>query len=356
MSIMPGMMPHPTLQQLVTSIIVLTVAIQFLCAETIYVAVNGQDTNTGTQDSPLATLQKAIDRAAPGDVVRIGPGTCSSASTVKISRSGEQSRPIRLEPADEHKRPILDFSAQKFGGGNNGLDVTGDWWQIVGLEIVKAGHNGIRVAGSHNLIERCVVHECQDTGINLSPPASENLILDCDSYRNIDIPTRGENADGFGAKHAIGPGNVFRGCRAWENCDDGFDLWMAPQPVRIENCVAIRNGINFWKIANYAGDGNGFKLGGNFVAAKHVVVNCVAIDQPHRGFDQNNNTAGLTVENCTAIRCEFGFYFPAAPKEGGPHVLKKNVSFDSPARIAQGSVEEDNRWLRIEPPATAPSE
>jgi hypothetical protein len=130
---------------------------------------------------------------------------------------------------------------------------------------------------------------------------------------------------------------------------------MAPQPVRFENCVAIRNGINFWRIANYAGDGNGFKLGGNFIAAKHVAINCVAIDQPHNGFDQNNNTAALTVENCTAIRCEFGFYFPATPKEGGPHVLRKNVSFDSPSRIVAGSIEEDNRWMKAEPPATAPS-
>jgi hypothetical protein len=53
-------------------------------------------------------------------------------------------------------------------------------------------------------------------------------------------------ADGFGAKFEVGPGNVFRGCRVWENADDGFDLWKAPFPVGIENCVAFRNGLDLW--------------------------------------------------------------------------------------------------------------
>src|SRR5205823_4750839 len=131
-------------------------------------------------------------------------------------------------------------------------------------------------------------------------PGKNNLILNCDSYRNYDAITHGQNADGFCAKFAIGPGNIFRGCRSWENSDDGWDFWQAPNAVLVENCWAFRNGINYWNDPSFTGNGNGFKLGGNFYAGPHRVVNCVAFGNTQNGYDQNNNTAGLTLDNNTA--------------------------------------------------------
>jgi hypothetical protein len=52
---------------------------------------------------------------------------------------------------------------------------------------------------------------------------ADNLVLNCDSHHNYDPLEDGGNADGFGC-HSAGEGNVLRGCRAWENSDDGFDL------------------------------------------------------------------------------------------------------------------------------------
>jgi hypothetical protein len=68
--------------------------------------------------------------------------------------------------------------------------------------------------------------------------------LNCDSTRNFDGPVGG-NADGFSAKWSLGPGNVFSGCRSWENFDDGWGLWMGSQPVLITNCWAFRNAAMF---------------------------------------------------------------------------------------------------------------
>jgi hypothetical protein len=67
----------------------------------------------------------------------------------------------------------------------------GDWWQIVGLEVKGAGNNGFRVTGSHNVIENCVAHDCQDSGFQISEPGSDILILKCDSFHNYDPPTSG---------------------------------------------------------------------------------------------------------------------------------------------------------------------
>ena len=306
-------------------------------------APSGQAGASGTAEAPLGSLAEAAGRAQPGDVIRVARGTYNLAETVTLSRSGTAAAPIRIE-GPEGAAPIFDFSAQKFEEKRHGIHVQGDYWQLVGLEVTGTARFGINVSGHHNVIERCRAHDNQSTGIEISAPGSYNLISNCDSFRNVDRPTRGQNADGFGAKFQIGPGNVIRGCRAWENADDGFDLWRAPHPVRIENCIAARNGLNLWAIKGFTGNGNGFKLGGDFVAAAHVVVGCTAIDQPKHGFDQNNNTAGLVVEDCTAMHCHFGFFFTLATKDGHPHVLRRNFGWDAPAVLVEGTIEARNHW------------
>jgi len=315
-------------------------------AATWFVSTDGTSGAAGTQAAPFADLAEAAGRAGPGDIIRIAGGTYRYAQPVRLQRNGTAEQPIRVEPADG-ARPVFDFSAQEFKQGFSGLMVRGDHWHLIGLEVIGAARNGIQVSGHHNIIAHCVAHQNQDSGIQLTAPASHNLVLDCDSYRNVDRPTLGENADGFAAKFQIGPGNVFRGCRAWENADDGFDLWKAAESVRIEHCVAFRNGINLWGIAGFTGNGNGFKLGGDYIAGAHLVIGCVAMDQPVRGFDQNNNMAGITLEHCTATRCKTGFSFGKTPAEGR-HVLRDNVSWDAPARLVEGTVEENNVWTNAD--------
>jgi hypothetical protein len=323
-------------------------------AATLVVSPAGKVGATGTADAPFAGLAEAADRAQPGDIIRIAGGTYKQEQPIHLGTSGTATAPIRIEPTDT-KRVLFDFSEQKFEQRLSGIVVAGDYWQIVGLEVVGASRSGIQVTGHHNIIERCRTHENQGTGVDLSAPASHNLVLNCDSYRNVDRPNRGENADGFGAKYKIGPGNVFRGCRAWENADDGFDLWKAPFPVRIEYCVAYRNGLNLWGIERFTGNGNGFKLGGDFIPAAHVVVGCLVMDQPKNGFDQNNNTDVLTVEQCTAIRCMMGFSFTLATTNGQPNVFRDNVGWNAPGMFVEGTVLERNLWSSDHRPQIPPT-
>lgn len=99
-----------------------------------------------------------------------------------------------------------------------------------------------------------------------------------------------------------GPGNRFVGCRAWENSDDGFDLFDSPQKVVIEDSWAFRNGINYWNDSSFAGNGNGFKLGGNQAVGNHRITRSVAFGNVSKGFDQNNNAGGVTVINNTSYK------------------------------------------------------
>ena len=74
---------------------------------------------------------------------------------------------------------------------------------------------------------------------------SHNTIKNCTSMNNADRAM--EDADGFAAKLTTGEGNVFDGCIAAYNADDGWDLFAKAATgsigaVTIQNCVAYKNG------------------------------------------------------------------------------------------------------------------
>ena len=120
-----------------------------------------------------------------------------------------------------------------------------------------------------------------------------------------------ENADGFAAKLTCGEGNVFDGCMAYNNSDDGWDLYAkeATGPigvVTIQNCIAFRNGYTEFGEGYGDCDGNGFKLGGAGVGSPHIVKNCLAFENLHCGFTDNNNPKLAKIIDCTAVNNDIG--------------------------------------------------
>lgn len=329
---------------------------------TYYVATNGSDSNAGTSNAPFATLAKAAGLANAGNLIYLRDGTYPVTSQITLSSSGVPGQLISVR-AYPGEHPLFDFTGEP--SGSPGLKISGNWWHIYGLEIAHAGHNGILVNGSSNIVERCVVHESGDTGIHLTTASvlvSGNLILNCDSYRNYDPPIGG-NADGFGAKFTVGPGNVFSGCRSWNNSDDGFDFWEATNAILVENCITFSNGIDVFdpnpatnKVFN--GDGNGFKMGGNYQPGPHHYVNCISFGNKAIGFDQNDNTAGLTLDNCTSWAnggANFNLNHDAnnVPMVG-VHVLRNNLSIagHSSDAFRTGSLLTNNSWQVVSPVPT----
>ena len=171
------------------------------------------------------------------------------------------------------------------------------------------------LSGNNNKIERMVFNDNQDTGLQLSRYntsaatiadwPSNNLILNCTSKNNSDNASM-ENADGFAAKLTCGEGNVFDGCMAYNNSDDGWDLFAksATGPigvVTIQNCIAFRNGFTEFGEGYGNCDGNGFKLGGSGIGSAHILKNCLAFENLHCGFTDNNNPKLGSLTNCTAV-------------------------------------------------------
>jgi hypothetical protein len=318
-----------------------------------YVATNGDNNWPGTFAQPYATLAKAASNAVVGNLVYLRGGRYAVSSKITFSKFGTVGQPIRIR-AYPGETPVLDFSGQTgTGSGVDGISISGNYYWFYGLVITNAGHNSIAITSSNNIIERCVSLGARNTGFHITggnggtaTPAS-NLFLNCDSIRNYDAVGHGQDADGFSAKWSIGLGNVFSGCRSWENSDDGWDLWMGSQPVLITNCWAFRQGTNVFGDTGWQGNGNGFKLGGSGTPAPHRLVNSLSFANMAYGIDQNNNAAGQTVNQNTVWNNVKGAINLNHLNIGGPlqsrHTLTNNVAIGT-VSITNFSIQISNTW------------
>lgn len=308
----------------------------------IYVSPSGSDANPGTEAAPFATISRAMNTARPGDTIYVRGGVYVVDRTITTPSSGTADSTIKLwaYPGED---PLLDFSTQPRSTSSRGIAITRNYWHVRGLRVRRAGDNGMHLSGGYNLVEQSVFSENDDSGLQISNGGHHNRILNCDSYGNYDSSGHGEDADGFAPKLDVGPGNEFTGCRAWENSDDGWDLYQAGYTVIIDRCWAFRNGVNRWGDPSFQGDGNGFKVGGNYVQAWHRVTRCVAFDNAGKGFDQNHNTAGVAVLNCTGWRNNRNFVFPETPA-AGRDTLANNAALEGSNQIEAAALQTANSW------------
>ena len=309
----------------------------------IYVSPDGNDSNPGTIDKPYKTISYAMNKAYADTTIYLRGGVYEISSTIKPERSGSAGKYIKLW-AYPGETPILDFSGESYSSSSRGFNLSRDYWYFKGLVIRNAGDNGINLSGNYDIIENCTFYYNKDTGLQISGGGGHNYVHNCDSFENYDPASHGENADGFAPKLDVGPGNVFRGCRSWSNADDGWDFYEAQNEVILDSCWSFDNGFNIWGDSNYQGDGNGFKVGGNYIPTHHLLMNCVAFDNKGKGFDQNHNTAGVTIINCTGIGNQNkNFSFPEVPQTGTDSLIN-NLSFDGNNSLESSSVQITNSW------------
>ena len=267
----------------------------------IYVSPNGKSNAAGTRDDPM-DIYTAVKIAAPGQKILIKEGTYDLSSTVKVERgiNGTADAMIyMIADPEAGSRPVFDF-----GGKCAGMILAGDYWYFQGFDVTRSAdaQKGIQVSGNHNILDRIKAYKNGNTGIQISRylgtdqfnqwPA-HNTILNCSSYLNADKGY--EDADGFAAKLTVGQGNVFDGCIAAYNADDGWDLFAKVQSgsigvVTIQNCVAFKNGYILDENGREinAGNGNGFKMGGDSMPGAHVLKNSVAFANKAKGIDSNS--------------------------------------------------------------------
>lgn len=337
-----------------------------------FVAPSGDDRSAGNREKPFASIARAQAAVAPGDTVHLRGGVYRMkesmiarrdriwAHVVLLHKSGQPGKPIRYRAADGEK-PVFDFSEVKPAGMRvHAFEVSGSHLHlegiaVTGVQVTATGHTQsicFSNTGSHNRYERLSMYDGMGIGFYLSR-GKDNLILNCDAWNNHDPVSgnrRGGNVDGFGGHPRQGDtGNVFRGCRAWFNADDGFDCISAGESVRFEECWAFYNGFSpdFKTLA----DGNGFKAGGYGSAPagrlprtipRHVVVRCLAIGNQSNGFYANHHPGGCDWIHNSALanrRSNYNFLCRDRRNEkdvpGAGHVIRNNLGFKARTEVTQ---------------------
>jgi hypothetical protein len=320
-------------------------------ATTYWVATNGNDSNAGTNiAAPFATPQKAVTLSglAAGDTIYVRGGSYLLDTTVKPKVGGASGNLIKLW-AYPGERPVFDFSPAS--STFKAVDMRAGYWHVKGIEVKYATDNGIFVACEGDVIEGCIIHDCQNDGLTLGSTGlscTNALILNCDSYRNFQLSSGGNNGDGFSAKGGCAYGNVFKGCRAWDNADDGWDFYNNNESVTLVDCWAMSSGYDRWNYgAGFTGNGNGFKLGGGGTTGRHYLTNCVAFGNHVKGFDHNHSTAGQTMVNCTSYSNAVNFSFYDTPAVG-TNLLINCVAFTGTAtNLDPTTIMISNSWQLV---------
>jgi hypothetical protein len=356
----------PDMKKLILLTLFLTAKSLLAFPAVYYVATDGKDDNPGTFKKPLATLQKAQSLVSPGDTVYIRGGVYHMtedqisqklrgyACVTFLDKSGAPGKYINYWAYTKDKdKPVFEYSAVKPANFRvAAFYVTGSWIHLKGFEVT-----GVQVTikthtqsecfenhGSNNIYEQLSMHDSMAIGFYLLN-GSNNLVLNCDAYRNFDYFSengRGGNSDGFGNHPQPGSkGNVFRGCRAWFNSDDGYDCINAFEATTFDNCWAFYNGFD----ANFksAGDGNGFKAGGYArrpanqlpdPIPQNTIQFCLAVGNKANGFYSNHHINGSFWYNNSAYRNGTNFNMLNRLKEevmadvpGYGHKMRNNLGY-----------------------------
>lgn len=356
----------------------------------VFVAPDGSDDNPGTKDLPLASIQQAQEMVSPGDTVYIRGGTYQVteddisrvvqnlfASITYLDKSGTEGHTIKYW-AYPGETPIFDFSDVKPEGRRVvGIYVAGSYLHLRGLEMTGiqttiTGHTEsycIYSRGSNNIFEQISMHDNVGTGLR-HYGGGGNLFLNLDAYRNWDNVSEqgiGDNNDGLGVHPREGSApNIVKGCRAWFNSDDGFDIIRAGGPVIIDSSWAFYNGYS--SSFQSLGDGNGFKAGGYAhdtedrlpdIIPRHTIRHSVAVRNKANGFYANHHLGGNDWYNNTGYRNgarDFNMLNRPSREDAdnidGPgydHVLKNNLAAaqfgDGTAHIVDSlNTQEANTW------------
>ncbi|MET7419230.1 sigma-70 family RNA polymerase sigma factor [Dactylosporangium sp. NPDC005555] len=317
-----------------------TPPVQSAVAGTIVVSPSGADTGDGSVDRPFATLSKAAAVVRPGQTIALRGGTYRPVDPVTITTSGTAEQRITLTNYRD-ELPVID--ASRIPADKWAVTQQADHWTVQGLEIKGSrSHAYVCLACKHNVFRRLSVHDNVESGLTLRDDGTvDNQVLDSDFYRNRNPADRGQTGIGLGIKFGTGDGNVVRGCRAFDNADDGFDLGDFHSPVTLEYNWAYGNGVNRWSVRDWQSNGNGFTLGGGSppAAAAHKLRHNAAWDNIHHGFADSGNNAALQFTNNTAYRNgATGFAVATAPA-----TLRSSVAIDNPTAVSANTALQTSR-------------
>ncbi len=359
-----------------------------LNATTYYCSPTGN--GNGRSYSTPCSFQDGISKlSAGGDTLYLLGGQYNLGNTKISGKSGTSTSRYMVISGYPGETAILDFRSTPYG--TRGLQIGSNctYLHLRDLTLRYSGKNNLYNEGSYCLFERLDIYGSADTGCQMKN-GGHNIIKNVDSHDNFDYQTMsggsianyGGNADGFADKQFTGAGNHYIGCRAWNNSDDGWDFYqrVSTSETVIENCICYQNGPATYNMQGHPryntdknwfdqrngttitsrygttvtitldrfpnmGNGNGFKLGGDYTQHNVLIHHCLAVGNTVRGFDQNNDDGAMRVFNNTGYANGTNFGFSTG---SGTLTIQNNISYPLSAGIATSAattlMNDHNTW------------
>jgi parallel beta-helix repeat protein len=143
-----------------------------LIPPTYFIAVDGSDENPGTIDSPLRSLQNAINRISAGGTIYLRGGTYiadpEAYTFVSKDHDGTAASPLLIRPYNNEKAILDGRNLSRID--STGISIGGSYVEIQGLEFQNSAF-GILGYGAQNLkVINNIVHDTETTGIGIYAP------------------------------------------------------------------------------------------------------------------------------------------------------------------------------------------
>jgi hypothetical protein len=274
--------------------------------------------------STSTDLSNAIKNATPGTVIQVRGGTYYPTATLQSTANGTSSAPVTLTA---YGSETVKIDGSSLPSGSWILKLTADYWNVSNMTFQNSPDSAV-VCQSCTGTNWSNIKTINggDSGFTLTGDGTvNNTVRNIDSYGHYDAATHGENADGIAVKFGSGSGNLITGARLYNNSDDGLDFWSFSSPVTIEHTWAMGNGKNRWSDSAFAGDGNGYKLGGDGETVAHVINNSAAWDNAGNGFTENSNKGAIVINRTTAYaNAKWGYYFATGTAKLGKNLAVSN--------------------------------
>ena len=232
------------------------------------VAVRGNDAGAGTVQDPLATLEEAFRRSAPGDTVLVRGGVYYRRRDLWVApdAGGAPGRPTVLR-AWPNEHPALDLSREDPGESAACVVVGGGWVAVIGFECRNSRNVGFMVYGGHDVqLRDNSVHHTQGTGIALFPdadgrrPRQVTIAHNVVRYTNLAnrSPRTAEGGWGQGIT-ALGDTITVDSNTVERNWGEGIGCWQAV------GCTVRGNRVgDNYSVQLYVDNSSRVRLEGNF--------------------------------------------------------------------------------------------
>ena len=348
-----------------------------LCVSVISMATNYYAKPGATGDGKSISTPGDLNNLASktiqgGDSLFLLDGVYYITASVDVKTAAGTAEKMTYVGAYKNAHPIIDGYKMAYNnnGQSNGLRTRVAYVHLYGITVRYAGFKGFLIGGSYNKIENCTAQASVDSGFGVKN-ASDCTFINCDSFDSFDYqlggtssPDFGGNADGFCDKQFTDRGNTYINCRAWNNSDDGWDLYKrgTNSPIVLINCICYNNSPEYydftgnprletdkawfdsvegktmttskshtdtWYRTHYYNNGNknGFKIGGAGVATDVTMYRCLAVANTVKGFDQNYTQGNVKLYNCTGYDNKNNYHFGSAQMSSLD--IKNSISYYS---------------------------